>query len=120
MQWVMFLHRFHRISYINLQQKLVWWNVVRNALIFAVIFLKEIRWNAVKYLLSSHLPQPPKIYPQTLTRDAAKATKFKRGVMNLLGNTFHRNHHNPDLWLNEKTEKFKGGYRHKIHGRIHT
>ena len=51
MWWIIFfhhIHRFHRISYIILPQKLMRWIFVRNAVKFAVNFCKkcgEMRWN---------------------------------------------------------------------------
>ena len=42
------IHRFHRISYINLPQKLMRWNFVRNAVNFVVNFCNkcgEMLWN---------------------------------------------------------------------------
>ena len=51
MWWIIFfhrIHRFHRISYIILPQKLMQWIFVRNAVNFAVNFCKkcgEMRWN---------------------------------------------------------------------------
>ena len=72
MWWIIFfhrIHRFHRISYIILPQKLMRWIFVRNAVNFAVNFCKkcgEMRWiiyfhrihrnHRISYKISPHSP----------------------------------------------------------------
>ena len=65
------IHRFHRISYIILPQKLMRWIFVRNAVNFAVNFCNkcaEMRWNIYFHRIHRIHRISYKICPKTSTR----------------------------------------------------
>ena len=87
MWWIIFFHRFHRISYINLPQKSMQWIFVRNAVKCGEFFFH--RFHRISYI---NLPQ--KSMRWIFVRNAVKfAANFCKKCGEMCWNIyFHRIH----------------------------